>query len=652
MIQRISRAWKAFRQLGFEAVTLYALYHFGLFSGHYRRSTPVRAETDDGPAPDLDGAPFFPLPGSADLKRIPGFNAAELFAEAGEILAGKYRPFGGPLADLQLTPPAPVRHWTAYERGRLIPGDIKLAWEPGRFGWAYPLVRAYTLSGDERYAAAFWEYAETFLQANPPNLGPQWASGQEVALRLMALAFAARALARAPSSTLERRERLSRAIAAHARRIPLTLVYARAQKNNHLLSEAAGLYTAGVLLGGAPEADAWRKLGWKWLNSAFQAQIAPNGAYTQHSANYHRLMLHLALWVEALSRSRGEALPGATLERLAAATRWLLALLDVESGGVPNLGANDGACILPLAGGGFQDYRPVLQAASRAFLGQPCLPPGPWDELGCWLGQAVAQGAEVAPQEALPASAADMHRLDGQRSWGVLRAAHFSDRPSHADQLHVDLWWRGLNLARDAGTYQYNGQPPWDNRLAGTLVHNTVMVDGQDQMLRGGRFLWLDWAQGRLMERLADPHQGREEVTARHTGYRRLGIVHERTLARDGAERWLVLDQLLAFKNTRNAHTLRVHWLLPDWEWELQSTTLLLHSPYGDVRLRLKSAGLDSRQVQLVRAGETLSGAESPQAVLLGWYSPTYGVKTPALSFSAQVSGGLPLYMTSEWSLP
>ena len=33
------------------------------------------------------------------------------------------------------------------------------------------------------------------------------------------------------------------------------------------------------------------------------------------------------------------------------------------------------------------------------------------------------------------------------------------------DQLHLDLWWRGLNIAQDAGTYLYNADPPWDNPL-------------------------------------------------------------------------------------------------------------------------------------------------------------------------------------------
>jgi len=58
----------------------------------------------------------------------------------------------------------------------------------------------------------------------------------------------------------------------------------------------------------------------------------------------------------------------------------------------------------------------------------------------------------------------------------------------------------GLNVAHDPGTYLYNAAPPWDNALAGSDVHNTVTVDGGDQMLRAGRFLYLDWAQAQVVQ--------------------------------------------------------------------------------------------------------------------------------------------------------
>ncbi len=55
--------------------------------------------------------------------------------------------------------------------------DVKFIWEPARFGWAFTLGRAYLVSGDERYSQSFWKHTETFLESNPPYLGPQWTVG-------------------------------------------------------------------------------------------------------------------------------------------------------------------------------------------------------------------------------------------------------------------------------------------------------------------------------------------------------------------------------------------------------------------------------------------------------------------------------------------
>ncbi len=106
----------------------------------------------------------------------------------------------------------------------------------------------------------------------------------------------------------------------------------------------------------------------------------------------------------------------------------------------------------------------------------------------------------------------------------------FTSRPGHADQLHLDLWWRGYNLAQDAGTNHYNDPPPWNNVLRRTGVHNTISVDGLDQMTLAGRFLWLDWAQARLIDHARSNDLAWERLTAQHDGYRRLGVIHQRSV--------------------------------------------------------------------------------------------------------------------------
>src|SRR4030042_512593 len=115
-------------------------------------------------------------------------------------------------------------------------------------------------------------------------------------------------LTRSVASPPRRRSRLARSIAEHAARIPPTLVYARAQNNNHLVTEATALYLAGAAL----DHRSWRELGWRWLNLALQRQISSHGEYIQHSTNYHRLMLQSALLADAVRRARGELWPAAT----------------------------------------------------------------------------------------------------------------------------------------------------------------------------------------------------------------------------------------------------------------------------------------------------------------------------------------------------
>ncbi len=101
--------------------------------------------------------------------------------------------------------------------------------------------------------------------------------------------------------------------------------------------------------------------------------------------------------------------------------------------------------------------------------------------------------------------------------------------PSHADQLHVDLWWRSLNVAQDAGTYLYNADPPWDNNLTTAQVHNTVTVNGRDQFTRAGRFLYLDWFNAYRRGILEADPAILQRTRGRHWGYWRMGVRHART---------------------------------------------------------------------------------------------------------------------------
>lgn len=626
----IPKIIKTLCQLGVARTGLYALYRLGLVSGHYRRVTPPRQEAHAY------------SPGLPPIKRFPVVSdreQAHAAAEAEVVLNGQMPYFGGSVHDINLAAGQSAKHWSILER-QPPDTDIKWIWEPGRFGWAICLARAYAFTQNQAYSRKFWDNTLAFLDYHPPNLGRQWQSGQEVALRLMALVFCDRVFASSPASTPAHRQRLWQAIAEHALRLPPTLVYARSQNNNHLLSEAAGLYTAGVYLPEHPLAANWRKSGWRWLNIGFQAQINAEGAYIQHSVNYHRLMLQLALYADWLRRSDGDwQWPELTRQRLAAATRWLWALTDAHSGQTPNLGANDGAYFLPLTDCPPNDYRPVVQAGGRAFLNLEIYPDPHLSEMASWLDLAPSDlSAGDQPQ------ASDYLRVEGKFGRAFLHATNYSDRPSHADQLHLDLWWRGVNVAQDPGTYAYNAPPPWTNALTATQVHNTLTIDGQDQMTRAGRFLWLDWAQAAWIARETDPAGQMTRLVAEHDGYRKLDLTHQRTLTAT-SDGWLVTDLVLPSNNRMDRrHRVDLIYNLPDWDWQLSGHRLVLTGP--DFPFTVQIEGGD--QVGLFRSGAAIYG-EMPAHPSYGWVAPAYGVKIPTLMLRVSVEGRLPLTLTTHW---
>lgn len=684
--QRLKLALKATRELGFQQVGLYLYYQLGLRSGLLRLLTPAKKPSDQSRSQTFEiSTELLDIPKRENLVKVIGENAPALLAEANDIDNGKVRLFGGPPQDLNLVVSLPLRHWTvvALDQSKAGVDDIKFLWEPARFTWIYTLARAYILSDDEGYVEVFWREFEAFSDINLTNLGPNWVSGQEVALRLIAFTFAYQVFNKSSTSSPERINRLSIAIADHAARIPPTISYARAQNNNHLLSEAAGLITAGHCLSEHPMANKWREIGWHWFNHAIRTQIADDGTYIQQSTNYHRLMLQLALWV---FRLEGD-LPEKIQQRLALATRWLLALMDPESGRVPNLGHNDGTYLQPLASSSYHDFRPVLQAAALAFLGERIFPQGTWDEFSMWLGidDQEQQGSE--DQKEPPSSLNLIHFPEShivihnpsKLSRAYFRAVQYHSRPGHADQLHLDLWWHGHNIAQDAGTYLYNAPPPWDNALAMTGIHNTVVINDHEQMTHAGRFLWLDWAQARILKQNIAPNGKSVELVAQHDGYHRIGVNYRRTVISNHTGMWLIEDHLLPhgtkdFQNGRedkSTHKLPaserpyhacLHWLLPDWSWEIDDlidkdqTSIRLRSPHGWINLHIgiePATQVDSEKahIRLVRAGESLLDSESVSPTS-GWISPTYGYKIPALSLAIAIESRLPIIFRSQWEFP
>ncbi|MFO0188786.1 MAG: heparinase II/III family protein, partial [Alphaproteobacteria bacterium] len=362
--------------------------------------------------------------------------------------------------------------------------------------------------------------------------------------------------------------------------------YGAAQDNNHPISEAAGLFVCGLLLGRAQD----QRAGARALGRAVARLVSPCGAFAQASPAYHRLMLDvlaIAEWFRRRHGAPGFAAPFAA--RAAAATQWLGRVM-APNGALPRIGPCDDSAFADLSGFGAGDARASLERASRLFLGASAgLPNDP----GC-----RALGLAAGPS--LPSTNADHWRSAGWfgRSGaggarGVLRTGvPLRFRPGQADLLHFDLWDGNENLLRDGGSGAYLPPPGfdwWQRMLAGGLGHNLITFDDAEPMPRLGPFLFGRWPRCRAIPDGAKTRDWRGNRHARRVECR--GRV------------WRVEDQVRG-----DFRRLALRWRLSPGDWR--------RIPDG---------------VESAKARITLS-ADAPFSLELirGWESPAYGRVEPA----------------------
>ena len=526
------------------------------------------------------------------------------------------------------------RHWS--EISDFGCGDIKLIWEPSRFGFTYSLVRAYWRTGNERYPELFWELVESWRESNQPQQGANWKCGQEASFRAMAWSFGLYGFLKAAATTARRITELAQMLATTAYRIEANIDYAISQSNNHGISEGVGLWTIGLLFPEFAHAKRWRDRGRAVLEKEGLRLIYEDGAFSQHSVNYQRLMLHDYVWSLRLGEVHGVSFSDELKARVQRAGEFLFQLQDEKTGAVPLYGQNDGALILPLNNCGYHDFRPIVGAIHYLAQGENRFENGPWQEDLLWLfgPDALAAPVRANRRHDFRADYGGYYTLRATDSFVFTRCGGFRHRPSQADMLHVDLWWRGHNIALDAGTYSYNSAEPWADAFSGTASHNTVTVDNLDQMERAGKFLWLPWLIGRLdfLKRQAQLAC----LEGSHDGYLRLnlGVVHRRAVAQLGPESWLVIDGLFA----RDKHSYRLQWLLADLphEFDPDKQRVSLTTVEGPYHICCGT----------ISGGATSSLVRADPESARGWRAPFYNYREPALSLALTETASSTIFWT------
>ena len=512
MIQKFITLWR----LGFHNLIWAATYRLALKLGFVTRNMRIGS--------NIKGPFFVPL----DIDADKSLESLDLQA-FGWIEFSKQHP---PVWDRSITTgkQADVQslHWSKISDFDLDIGDIKAVWELSRFDWLFYFVIEYLKTGDKSKITSLNEWLENWSENNPINQGVNWKCGQEASIRVMHLCLA--------SFLLQQHKLLSEPLVdmleQHLSRISPTVLYAMAQDNNHGTSEAVALYIGGIFLefNGRPKyAGKWKKKGRFWIENRVKRLVEQDGSFSQYSVNYHRLMLDSLCLAEFFRQQFAEPMfADQTLDKLRLATSWLNIFTDELSGDAPNLGANDGAKLMPLSNADYRDYRPSVQLASTLFYKKIAYK-------GKGSFNQPLKLLFLSDNYSLLSSDTEYHFNKGGYAYIKKGPAHcyvryprFKFRPGQCDALHVDFWLQGRNILRDAGSFSYNTDKQWLNYFPGTQAHNTVQFDGAEQMPRISRFLYGSW----LTTRYCSGFTHSDEMTEFKLGYQSPeGFKHNRKIA-------------------------------------------------------------------------------------------------------------------------
>ncbi|MFF7520257.1 heparinase II/III family protein [Streptomyces pseudovenezuelae] len=583
--------------------------------------------------PSVTGARFTAVLPAGTIAAVPADAAKRLVAEADQLMDGHAEFFGVVRDDLAdpdwwrdpktgLRAPAGYAFDVPYRSEDTV-GDIKQIWEPSRHQYLTQLAAAYAVTGNERYAERVAEHLRSWWEANPPLRGVHWISGIELGIRLLSWVWIRRLLdGWAGAADLFEGNPVARNQIWHHQRWLAAFPSRGSSANNHVIAEDAGQLAAACAFDWFPASARWRAGALRSLERQLRANTYLSGLNRELATEYHGLVLELGLAAVAEADAAGVQVPATVRLVLLRMTDALAAVVDNRLRPPRQGDADDGHGLI-VDGAGTDRWASLLATGEAVFGRLDWWPEVTGTDVRTPLLAALVKRTElpVTRPESRPAHFADAGmtilrgpeeiwcRCDGGPHGFLSIAAH-----AHADALSVEVRHDGVDVLADPGTYCYHGQPEWRQYFRSTLGHNTLQLDGADQSVSGGPFLWTRHAESRVL--VADPSGEPARWTAEHDGYE--GSVHRRKVELVAEKQELrLVDEV---SGPRRTVRLAFH-LGPAITADLAGNR---------ARLTWTRDGEDRSAVLDLPEGLSWQAHRGESEPPLGWYSAGFGRKEPA----------------------
>jgi len=515
-------------------------------------------------------------------------------------------------------------------RDKAVAGDIKYIWELNRLQHLVLLALSGIFTGNGGYGKTIERQIRSWAAQNPFMRGVNWKSPLEAGLRLIALAYV-----RFLSGTVMEEN-------GHFRNVMREMVYEHqyfirkfyskhSSANNHLIGEMTGLYVASAFWPWYEESEDWRAFARNILTEECLRQVGDDGVGKERSSEYQIFVLEFFLIAGMLGEVIGDPFPQEYWNRVGRMVGFLSAISD-QSGNLPLFGDGDSGQAVWLPESTPERARSLFRFGRRAGesdlnrdLRAALLSWGRTSEVPIgWLSN-PRNGLQVFPEGGYYVLATD--RGGGNEMVVVFDAGPLGLPPlyahGHADALSFWLSYGGQEFLIDPGTFCYYSSAVWRSYFRGTAAHNTARLDGQDQSVAGGPFLWRHMADCRA-ERVDDNDEF-IEVEGFHDGYRRLAdpVIHRRRIRLSKKSPSLSITDRLECRGTHDVE-LFFHFNEKCHLRRAGQNSFLVSNGNKQLILRFLSPQLGT---------ELYRGSESP---ICGWVSRTFDVKQPCFTLAAR----------------
>ena len=199
----------------------------------------------------------------------------------------------------------------------------------------------------------------------------------------------------------------------------------------------------------------------------------------------------------------------------------------------------------------------------------------------------------------------------------------------HADALSFVLNIGDREILVDPGTYAYHTDPAWRRYFRSTLAHNTVGIDGEDQSVQAGNFMWTASRAGalhRIRDRRASGSASSANTTA-ISGSRTRWCTGAKSCSTRDASSIEVTDML----RCEGEHRARRSWHFAE-DCQVERVGYGLKVTSGPHAGALRAAAKSSTACRCTAAAAPEQG---------GWVSRSFGRKEPCTTvhWNSRVTG-------------